>query len=95
MKTVPMIATLFAAVVAVSVPSLAEASNYKDICRSTRLNATERKECRAYMKAAENDAQEAGSGFPLRGKFHRPAVGGMGDADPWVLMSEIVFGARA
>ncbi len=60
MKTVPMIATLFAAVVAVSVPSLAAASNYKDICRSTRLSATERKECRAYMKAAENDAQEAG-----------------------------------
>ena len=60
MKTVPMIATLFAAVVAVSVPSLAEASNYKDICRSTRLKAEERKECRAYMKAAENDAQEAG-----------------------------------
>lgn len=41
------------------VPAIAEAANYADICRSTRLAASDRKECRQRMKEAKSDTERA------------------------------------
>ena len=61
----------------VTAPSIVEAANYGSICKSTRLKATDRKECRARMKTAESKGERAQifkeydlkiSGFGLDGK---------------------------
>ena len=43
----------------VPVPTIVEAANHSSICKSTRLKASERKECRARMKAAESKGERA------------------------------------
>ncbi len=89
MKTVSAIALSFAAVMAVSLPTIAQAANYSEICRSTRLSATERKECRSYMKHAESDAQKA-SIF----RYFDLKMAGL-TADEALLPSEVVQAAKA
>lgn len=43
----------------VTAPSIVEAANYASICKSTKLKSSERKECRARMKAAESKGERA------------------------------------
>jgi hypothetical protein len=43
----------------VTAPSIVEAANYASICKSARLKSSERKECRARMKAAESKGERA------------------------------------
>ncbi len=59
MKIGFVLATCFVAMFAVTVPSIVEAANYREICSSTRLKASERKDCRTRMKEAKSEAEEA------------------------------------
>lgn len=47
------------AMTAIAAPTMVEAANYTSICKSTQLKASERKECRARMKAADSKAEQA------------------------------------
>ena len=53
------LAVCVAAIMAITIPTIAEAAKYSDICRSTRLDATDRKECRERMKEAKSEAERA------------------------------------
>jgi hypothetical protein len=56
MKLRLALAGIAVAVAATSVPALAGPKDLISICSSARLTATDRKDCRAQFKSAENDA---------------------------------------
>jgi hypothetical protein len=77
MKSGFTLAACLVVMFSVTAPSIVEAANYGSICKSTRLKASERKECRARIKAAESKGERAQiskeydlriAGFGLDGK---------------------------
>jgi hypothetical protein len=59
MKSKLALALSVVAMTAITVPTMVEAANYSSICKSTKLKASERKECRARMKEADSKAEQA------------------------------------